>query len=182
MAIMTVATYVYLPHNRHPSLQPHTSELSMTILPTTSTQPRANQFLRSSLVVALGLALWCPGNAQAAEPAADGTGMEAKMKQGCQEMMQKKAKMMEETKAGDATLTEELGNLNAAPDDKKIELMTVVITHMAEQRIAEHARMAKMQEQMMQHMMGHMQMGKESMSMCPMMKGMDGKTQGMDKK
>ena len=96
--------------------------------------------------------------------------------------MQKKAKMMEETKAEDATLTEELGKLNAAPDDKKIELMTVVITHMAEQRIAEHARMAKMQEQMMQHMMGHMQMGKESMSMCPMMKGMDGKTQGMDKK
>ena len=43
---------------------------------------------------------------------------------------------------------------------------------MVEQRIAMDARTAKMQEEMMQHMMQHMQMGKESMSQCPMMKGM----------
>ena len=43
---------------------------------------------------------------------------------------------------------------------------------MVEQRIAMNVRMAKMQEEMMQHMMQHMQMGKESMSQCPMMKGM----------
>lgn len=35
-----------------------------------------------------------------------------------------------------------------------------------------NARMAKMQEEMMQQMMADMQMGKESMSKCPMMKGM----------
>ena len=34
------------------------------------------------------------------------------------------------------------------------------------------ARKAKMEEAMMQHMMQHMQMGKESLSQCPMMKGM----------
>ena len=34
--------------------------------------------------------------------------------------------------------------------------------------------MAKMQEVMMKHMMEHMQMGKESMSQCPMMKDMKG--------
>ena len=50
--------------------------------------------------------------------------------------------------------------------------MAAVITRMVEQRIAMDARMAKMQEEMMQHMMQHMQMGKESMSQCPMMKGM----------
>ena len=30
----------------------------------------------------------------------------------------------------------------------------------------------KMDDEMMQHMMQHMQMGKNSMSQCPMMKGM----------
>jgi hypothetical protein len=29
-----------------------------------------------------------------------------------------------------------------------------------------------MEDEMMKHMMEHMQMGKESMSQCPMMKGM----------
>jgi hypothetical protein len=35
------------------------------------------------------------------------------------------------------------------------------------------AQMAEMDEAMMKHMMQHMQMGKESMSQCPMMKDMD---------
>ena len=33
-----------------------------------------------------------------------------------------------------------------------------------------------MEEKMMKQMMGHMKMGKESMSKCPMMKDMDGKS------
>ena len=41
-----------------------------------------------------------------------------------------------------------------------------------------NARMEKMQAGMIQHMMGDMQMGKESMSQCPMMKNM----KGMDEK
>jgi hypothetical protein len=49
---------------------------------------------------------------------------------------------------------------------------------MVEQRITMDARKAKMEEEMMKHMMQHMQMGKESMSQCPMMKGM----KGMDEK
>ena len=43
-------------------------------------------------------------------------------------------------------------------------LMAAVITHMVEQRIAMDARKAKMEEEMMKHMMQHMQMGKESIS------------------
>jgi hypothetical protein len=43
---------------------------------------------------------------------------------------------------------------------------------MEEQRIAMDARKAKMEDEMMKHMMEHMQMGKKSMSQCPMMKGM----------
>lgn len=146
-------------------------------------QPRPNRYLRTSLVVALGLALWYPASVQAAEPAAETpAAMEAKMKESCQDMKKKKAKMMEETKAEDAALTEEVAKLNAAPDDKKVGLMAVIITHMTEQRSAMHARMAKMEEEMMQHMMAHMQMGKESMAKCPMMKDMDGKMEGMDHK
>ena len=98
--------------------------------------------------------------------------MEGKMKEQCQQMKEKKQKMKEDMKAQNAELTEQLSQMNSAPDDKKVGLMAAVLTHMVEQRIAMDARMAKMEEEMMQHMMQHMQMGKESMSQCPMMKGM----------
>ena len=55
-----------------------------------------------------------------------------------------------------------------------MSLMAAVITRMVEQQTATHVRMAKMQEDMMKHMMQHMQMGKESMAQCPMMKSMKG--------
>ena len=96
------------------------------------------------------------------------------MMERCQEMKEQKQKMMEDTKAQDAELTAQVAEMNSAPEDKKMSLMAAVITHMVEQRIAMDARKAKMEEEMMKHMMEHMKMGKESMSQCPMMKGIKG--------
>lgn len=59
-----------------------------------------------------------------------------------------------------------------------MSLMANVITEMVEQRIARDERKAKMEEQMMKHLMQQMQIGKESMSQCPMMK----ETESMDHK
>ena len=97
------------------------------------------------------------------------------MKQ-CQEMMEQKQKMKEEMKVQDAQLTEQLAQMNRAPDDKKLALMAAVLTQMVEQRISMDEKKAKMEEGMMKHMMEHMPMGKESMSQCPMMRGMDEKS------
>jgi len=116
--------------------------------------------------------------ARSAEPAEGKTMMEGKMMEGCQEMKEQKQKMKEDIEAQDAALTEQIAKMNSAPDDKKMSLMADVITQMVEQRITMDARKAKMEEAMMRHMMEHMQMGKESMSQCPMMKGME----GMDEK
>jgi hypothetical protein len=102
----------------------------------------------------------------------------AKMMERCQEMKEQKQKMEADIKAQDAQLTEQLTEMNRAPKEKKMALMATVLTNMVEQRITMDARKAKMEEEMMQHMMQHMQMGKESMSQCPMMKGM----KGMDEK
>ncbi len=99
------------------------------------------------------------------------------MKQ-CQEMKGKKQSMKEDSAAQDAQLTDQLAKMNAAPVDQKTDLLAAVVTHMVEQRMTMDARKAKMEEEMMQHMMQHMQMGKESMSQCPMMKGMDDKPAG----
>ena len=49
--------------------------------------------------------------------------------------------------------------------------MAAVLTQMEEADTMD-ARKAKMEEEMMQHMMQHVIMGKESLSQCPMMKGM----------
>ena len=101
-----------------------------------------------------------------------------KMMECCQAMKAQKDKMMADMKAQDAALTEQVSQMNRAPDNAKVNLMAGIVTQMLEQRIATEARTAKMDEAMMQHMMQHMQMGQDSMAQCPMMKGMD----GMDKK
>jgi hypothetical protein len=109
---------------------------------------------------------------------------EPKMMERCKEMMEQKQKMMEDMKAQDDQLTDQLSKMNAAPEDKKTDLMAALLTQMVEKRIAMDARKAKMEEEMMQHTMQHMQMGKGSMSQCPMMKGMKGMEgmKGMDAK
>jgi hypothetical protein len=135
-------------------------------------QTNTNLVIRSSLALALALAIWSPGQARSAEPAEGKNMTEATMMERCQEMQEQKQKMKEDMKAQDAELTEQLTKMNSAPEDKKMSLMAAVITHLVEQRIAMDARKAKMEEEMMKHMMQHMQMGKESMSQCPMMKGM----------
>jgi hypothetical protein len=143
-------------------------------------QSHSNLLIRSSLafVFALVLAIGFPVQSQSAEPV-DGKSMaEAKMMDRCLEMKEKKQKMMEDKKAQDAELTNQITEMNSAPMHKKMNLMAAVITRMVDQRITMDARKAKMEEEMMQHMMQHMQMGKESMSQCPMMKGM----KGMDEK
>jgi hypothetical protein len=97
---------------------------------------------------------------------------EAKMMEGCQEMKEQKQKMAEDMKAQDDQLSAQLTQMNRAPEDQKMGLMAAVVTNMVEQRITMDARKAKMEEAMMNHMMQHMQMGKESMAQCPMMKDM----------
>jgi hypothetical protein len=99
---------------------------------------------------------------------------EAGMMERCQEMKEQKQKMKEDMKAQDEQLTDQLAEMNRAPEDKKMDLMAAVVTQMVERRISMDARKAKMEEAMMQHMMQHMQMGKESMAQCPMMKEMGG--------
>lgn len=139
-------------------------------------QTHTNILIRSSLALALALAIWSPVQSLSAEPAEGKMMTEAKMIEQCQEMKEHKQKMKEDMKAQDADLTNQITKMNRAPKDKKINLMAAVITRMVEQRIAMDARKAKMEEKMMQHMMQHMQLGKESMSQCPMMKDMDEKS------
>ncbi|MCZ7618945.1 MAG: hypothetical protein M5U32_11795 [Myxococcota bacterium] len=140
------------------------------------TQTHRNLLIRSSLVLALALAIWSPVTARAAESAERENMMEAKMMERCQEMKAQKAKMKADMKTNDAQLTEQLAKMNRAPQNQKTDLMAAVVTQMVEQRIAMDARKAKMEEEMMKHMMQHMQMGKESTAQCPMMKGMDEKS------
>jgi len=141
-------------------------------------QTNTNLVVRSSLALALALAIWSPVPARSAEPAAGKMMMDGKMMERCQEMKEQKQKMMADMKTQDAELTAQIAKMNSAPEGKKMSLMAAVITHMVEQRIIMDARKAKMEEEMMQHMMQHMQMGKESMAQCPMMNGM----KGMDEK
>lgn len=143
-------------------------------------QTNTNLAIRSSLALALALAIWSPVHAQSVTPKQGKSMMEVPMMEHCQEMKEQKRKMKEDMMAQDAQLTKQLAEMNRAPEDKRIGLMASVLTNMAEQRIAMDARKAKMEEEMMKHMMQHMQMGKESMSKCPMMTGMEG-MEGMKK-
>ena len=105
---------------------------------------------------------------------------EATMMEGCQQMMKQKQKMMADMQAEDTELSSQLAKMNSAPEDKKMDLLAGLVTQLVKQRTVRDAGHAKMQEKMMQHMMEHMQMGKESMSQCPMMKGMKGMHKNAD--
>lgn len=158
-------------------------------------QTNTNLLVRTSLALALAVASWLPIAVTAAdEPMKPMKGgehqmmlnevntkqpVDAKMMmQRCQAMKEHKEKMMTDMRAQDAELTEQVAKMNRAPLDKKTDLMAAVLTQMVEQRMAMNAGMAKMQDGMMQHTMQHMQMGKESMAQCPMMKGMKGMKEG----
>lgn len=110
------------------------------------------------------------------KPSKGGDMTKAKMMQSCQEMKAQKQKMKDDMKTQDAQLTQQIAEMNGASEEKKMGLMASVVTNMVEQRITMDARKTKMEEEMMQHMMQHMQMGKETMSQCPMMQGMDEKS------
>lgn len=145
------------------------------------TLKKAKFAMSSGFALALAFATWFPLQAQTPEPQQAKSMMAAPMIEKCQEMKAKKQRMKEDIAAQDTQLTEQLAKMNSAPEREKAGLMAAVLTQMVEQRISMNARKARMEEAMMQHMMQHMHMGKESMSQCSMMKGMEG-MKGMDKK
>lgn len=98
------------------------------------------------------------------------TQKEQTMMDQCKSMMESRQKMNAEMKAMDAELDQLVAEMNAAPADRKPEVTAAVVTKMAEQRRVRREKTEAMQMNMMQHMMSHMQMGKDSMGKCPMMK------------
>jgi hypothetical protein len=136
-------------------------------------QTHPNLIIRSSLALALALAIWSSGQAQSAEPMKGKMMMEGKMMESCQKMKEQKQNMMADMKAQDADLTAQVAKMNSSAENQKPALLAAIVTRMVEQRITMNARMEKMQDEMMAHMMEHMQMGADSMAQCPMMKGME---------
>ena len=100
-------------------------------------------------------------------------GMDAK----CQAMMAEKQTMMADMKAGDERLDGLVGAMNAASGLAKADATTAVVSEMVtQQRTMRDSKMKKDQD-MMAHMMEHMQAGTDSMAACPMMKQMGGMKQ-----
>lgn len=126
--------------------------------------------LRSTLVLLLAATGLFATTARAAEPPQSMEMTPATMAEKCQEMKGQKQQMKEDMQAEDARMTAEVAAMNKASRHKKVDLMAALITHGVDSRIAMDARKAKMEEEMMKHMMMHMEMGKESMSPCPMIK------------
>ena len=86
-------------------------------------QTNTNLVIRSSLALALALAICSPVQTRSAEVAEGKVMTEAKMMERCQELMEQKQKMKEDMKAQDAELTAQLTKMNSAPEDKKMGLM-----------------------------------------------------------
>ena len=101
-------------------------------------------------------------------------GMAADMAAKCQAMMADQEKMMAEMKGADQRLDNLVVKMNAASDVEKADATAAVVNELINQRRTMRDGMMKMQHGMMGHMMEHMQAGKDSMAMCPMMKQMGG--------
>lgn len=90
----------------------------------------------------------------------------------CKAMMAEHDKMAAATKVADERLDALVVKMNAAPIAEKPAATAVVVTEIVTQRRTMRDGMMKMQQGMMSHMGEHMAEGKDSMSMCPMMKHM----------
>jgi len=104
--------------------------------------------------------------------------MSGSMMDRCNAMKQQKETMMSAMSAQDTALAVAVAKMNAATGDEKSAQLAAIVTSIVEQRSATRTGMAKMQEQMMAHLMDHMQNGKDSMMSCPMMNGTDDKATG----
>jgi hypothetical protein len=87
----------------------------------------------------------------------------------CQAMMAEHQKTIAEMKAAEARLDGLVAKMTAATGQAKVDATAAVVEDLAAYRKASQ-QMMKMQENMMAHMMEHMQAGGASMGMCPMMK------------
>src|SRR5664279_3971524 len=88
--------------------------------------------IRSSLAFALALTIWSPVQAQSVKSAEGNSLTQATMMERCQEMKEQKQQLKEDMKAQDAQLTEQLAEMNRAPEDKKMNLMASVLTHIVQ--------------------------------------------------
>jgi hypothetical protein len=102
------------------------------------------------------------------------TAMAADMAAKCNAMMADQEKMAADMKVADQRLDDLVAKMNAASGMAKSDATAAVVSEMVTQRQAMRDGMMKMQHGMMAHMMEHSQAGKDSMTMCPMMKQMGG--------
>jgi hypothetical protein len=99
--------------------------------------------------------------------------MSPDMAKKCQAIMADRDKMTADMKAADQKLDGLVTKMNSATASARPEATAIVVTEIVAQRQAMHAGMMKMHQGMMTHMMEHMAEGKDSMTMCPMMKHKD---------
>ena len=88
----------------------------------------------------------------------------------CKAMMAEREQMMADAKAADQRLDALVVKMNAASGAEKADATAAVVSELVTQRRTMRDGAMKMQHDMMGHMMEHMQAGKDSMAMCPMMK------------
>jgi len=107
---------------------------------------------------------------EAAAEAKPASAMDAK----CQSMMAEHETMMVDMKASDQRLDALVATMSAASGMEKMAATASVVTERVTQDRAMRDAMMKMQQDMMRHLMEHLQAGTASMASCPMMKQMGG--------
>lgn len=128
------------------------------------------RLIPSTLAIGLGFALLATVPAQAAESA---VGVIATAPENrCQVIFSQKQRLNEDIASQDAELTVRLGQMNSAPTEQKATLVAAIVTTLVEQRVIRDVRRAKIQDDMMAHMMDHP--GQAGMAGCPMMQGGNG--------
>lgn len=120
--------------------------------------------------VVLGLAAGVQAQMQMHQPQQPQAKPAVEMPAKCKAMMAEHEKMMADVKAADARLDALVARMNAASGQAKAVAAAAAVTELVAQRKTAREGTMDMHKKMMGHMMEHMQAGKDSMAMCPMMK------------
>jgi hypothetical protein len=112
--------------------------------------------------------LTAPSTVMAAETTVGEPSMPA-MDERCRLLREQRVRLQQDLQAQDTELAERVVLMNRAGADIKLTLMAEVVTRLVAQRLAIHARQERFEDEVMRHIMQHLQEGRAAMANCPMM-------------
>lgn len=120
--------------------------------------------------LALAVAWYYPSHLKAGELPSPLDFPKGFITRGCEELKQQRDKLRSDTRLQGVAMTRELAKMNAASAEEYPRLLSLVVNQIAVQQSAMAERQAQLDDDMLEHVMKHIQLGGDSVAPCPLIR------------